>query len=657
MELRRVTLTNYRAFQRVDWELPPTGLVFVAGANNSGKSSLLSALDVIAGSAEYDPSIGYQNAQSSDKPIIWASFKLPTETRERIVNSIAWGARTDLNGIFEEVHFAFELSPGDGFIISEIHTSWSDSGQVGVAGFKPRGSHQHELWAIGPNQSGAPHDRPSLSKRVEGQFTPSMESMLSGIKELAPLWEELQAWRSRFYHFKALRGGAPRSIPLTSEQHLDPTGNNLPAVLLDLQTNRSRLMDELRSVMAQMVPDVGRLETPTSNNQLQVAFSDPFNERSLHNLKELGTGVEQLLLTLVVGLTQEPSATLIMEEPETNLHPSAQRALLGLLNTWSSDRLIIAATHSPVMLDWTPAGNRLWQVTRHQGASRVSIVEEFPQDLFHSLGVRLSDVLSADRILIVEGPSDIDVLSAWFPELIRNPRVSIIPGGGGDNARFSNLFAEWLTGIDRLGSRRVLYLRDRDELPLEVVEKLTQSENVHVLNCREIENYLLDPQAISSNLSRQPNLQASVNPDAVREEIEQCVESLKGAMVVNRVARRLPGVRLVDNVMRGGLAKKGASQNEFWEVIESRLPKVEAMRKQIAELWDTATNEVATMTVEELVKWAPGEEILDAVYMKFLGRRFKKRADGGALAATMGQPPAELSALLSRFMSDAGETP
>ena len=60
------------------------------------------------------------------------------------------------------------------------------------------------------------------------------------------------------------------------------------------------------------------------------------------NLKDLGTGVEQLLMTLVVGLMEAPPFTLIVEEPETNLHPAGQRALLGHFQRWAEDRQIMS---------------------------------------------------------------------------------------------------------------------------------------------------------------------------------------------------------------------------------------------------------------------------------------------------------------------------
>ena len=196
---------------------------------------------------------------------------------------------------------------------------------------------------------------------------------------------------------------------------LAPTGENLAAVLLDLLTNRPGIFQELRRLIAQIVPDIGQLEIRTSGSTMQVVFTGGGIDL---NLKDLGTGVEQLLMTLVVGLTEAAPFTLVIEEPETNLHHAAQRALLGLLKDWATDRQIIAVTHSPVLLDWSPAGERLWHVTKTHGISAVMPVRDDPSVLLDALGVRLSDVLSATRVLVLEGQSDADVLGVWFPEIL-----------------------------------------------------------------------------------------------------------------------------------------------------------------------------------------------------------------------------------------------
>ncbi|BBC34579.1 hypothetical protein SGFS_058730 [Streptomyces graminofaciens] len=553
---------------------------------------------------------------------------------------------------FKEVEFIFRKAPDAGFSVAEIRATWTTSEKISVARIDREASGEHTLRSVAPSQSGTPDGRITLSKRWSShQSDRTLESLRGQLGEANEFMRELESWRSRYYHFKALRSGPPRSSSLASEPRLDPTGSNLPAVLLNLQTNRSQAMKELRSVISQMVPEVGRLETPTLNNVLEVAFSDPFSPGVRHNLKELGTGVEQLLLTLVVGLTEETPSTLVIEEPETNLHPAAQRALLGLLNSWASDRLIVAATHSPVMLDWAPGEKSLWHVTRSGGSSFLTAVEDDPVELFQSLGVRISDVLSADRLLFVEGPSDEDILSAWFPAVMRNPRITVISGGGGDNAGIADRFSKWLTNVDRLGLRRVLYLRDRDELPPQAVDDLTRKGSVYVLDCREIENYLLNAEAISSTISRDAQLKVEINSALVREQIIHAAQSLRQSMIVNRVARKIPTVRLMDHQTRGKLAKNATTAEEIWEAVNARLPEPEGLRREIEEHWESATLEVSEMSSDQLIKWAPGEEILHAVYLHFLGRRFKKRVDGKNLALEIGEPPTELSAVLRNFMS------
>ncbi len=124
-----------------------------------------------------------------------------------------------------------------------------------------------------------------------------------------------------------------------------------------------------------------------------------------------------------------------------NFHPFAPIAPLAPARQEPGDQLLAASDR-----DW------------------VESVDADPLALLKSLGVRLTDVLAADRVLVLEGTSDADVLDVWLPEVLRNPRVAVLAGEGGDNARHADRLAKWLAGTDRAGLRRVLYLRDRDEL-------------------------------------------------------------------------------------------------------------------------------------------------------------------------------------------------
>jgi len=468
---------------------------------------------------------------------------------------------------------------------------------------------------------------------------------------LRRLWEFYQAWRQTFYHFRALRPGTAHQATLSSESVLDPTGHNLPAVLLDLQTNRPHLFADLRALIAEIVPDVGRLETPTEGSRMEVTFADPYRPGFQSNVKDLGTGVEQLLMSLVVGLTQRPPFLLVVEEPETNLHPAAQRALLGLFQAWGLDRQIIVATHSAVMVDWSPGGDRLWLVTRTKGVSHVALVDSEPLDLLRALGVRLSDVLSAERILIVEGASDEDVLSAWFPDLLRDPRLAVIAGGGGDDARHAELLTAWLDQADQL-QRRVLYVRDRDELPASTLDKLTSSRVVHVLNRRELENYLLDPHAVTAVLKSSTTGRPAPTTAEVKTAMVNAAENLRMPIIINRVCRQLPVARLMSHRLRQRLVRDRAAVNAVTAAVLQQIPNPDQLREDIVQWWQDATDEVSTLTGDDLLTIAPGADVLDAVFLAFLGRHFDKRLDGVAIAQAMLEPPADLKQVLDVFLSE-----
>jgi hypothetical protein len=560
------------------------------------------------------------------------------------------------SGAVTQLHFVFEERQGQGPGLVEIRGEWpgpTTSTLVQIRWDAGQGMHQIEaVPALGGTGRGTAAD-PPLTLQNRGAYGDSGSvQWLDGFlmqPDLAPIRELLTSWRSSFYHFRALRPGTQRTQNLASADRLDPLGTNLSAVLLYLATDRSRLFEQLRGLIAEIVPDIGRLEVRTSGGQLRVVVENAAGDL---NLKDLGTGVEQLLMTLTVGLMEAPPFTLVIEEPETNLHPAAQRALLGLLQAWSADRQVIVATHSPVMLDWSPGGDRLWLVTRNQETSRVDPVDEDPLPVLRSLGVRLSDVLSADRILVVEGPSDEEILATWFPGLLRNPRVAVIHGGGGDNASHANQLASWLAGTDRAGLRSVLYLRDRDELSAATLERLTASPAVYVLDRRELENYLLEPAAIAAVLA---SLAPEADP-AKAHEVEfimaSTAERLRGKIIANRVARRIAPARLLmDHRLRQCLAEASASEDQITSAVRERLMTPEEVQDQVSQAFAEAEHDVAMRHGLDLLAVAPGEEILDEVFMRLAGRHYDKRRHGVALARAT-PPPAEIRQVLEAFLND-----
>ena len=70
------------------------------------------------------------------------------------------------------------------------------------------------------------------------------------------------------------------------------------------------------------------------------------------NIFEVGSGVSQVLPVIAICLLAKPDEVVCIEEPESNLHPSAQAYLADfLLSMAASGRQIIIETHSPNIID------------------------------------------------------------------------------------------------------------------------------------------------------------------------------------------------------------------------------------------------------------------------------------------------------------------
>ena len=591
----------------------------------------------------------------ADGCLVHALFTLSENEQAEFLANVNDRDRLLADGVAAKLVFAFaqEAMEPHGLGLVQIGSVWPGHGTIPLLAVKRQHSltNIYSVPAFHQNFS-TPPAKEHVLYLMQGNFHERLwlDQVLQRWRNWPGLLQPLQAWRDSYYHFHGSRIGTPRTQDLASVDRLDPTGGNLAAVLLYLHTDRPELFRRLQEIISQIVPNVGNLRVRTNWGQLQAVFENAHRDI---NLKDMGTGVDQLLMTLVVGLMQAPPFTLVIEEPELNLHPHAQRALLRLLQAWAADGLIMAATHSTVMLDWSSGGNQLWLVTKHNGASDVQPVDEDPLPLLRSLGVHLSDVLSADRLLVVEGPSDEDVLSTWFPELLRMPRVAILRGEGGENARHADRLAAWIEEADRVGLRRVLYLRDRDELSGSALSKLATSSNVYVLERRELENYLLNPNALAQVIrSIKPASASAPTSDEIAALIQRTAESLRTKIIVNRVCRRFtPPLRLIEHGLRKQLSNSASGHDEVVTAVLERLMTSEAVREQITRLWAEAEADVASATGAALLAIAPGEEILDAVFMHFAGRHYRKRGDGEAIAKAT-PPPEEIDRVIRKFLDD-----
>jgi hypothetical protein len=105
----------------------------------------------------------------------------------------------------------------------------------------------------------------------------------------------------------------------------------------------------------------------------------------------------------------------------------------------------------------------------------------------------------------------------------------------------------------------------------------------------------------------------------------------------------------MDHKLRQDLANSGADEDGITREVLTRLMTADEVRQQIADAWVAAETDVNSHQDARMLEIAPGEEILDAVFMRYAGRHYAKRNDGPMIARMM-KPPTEIRELLDRFL-------
>jgi predicted ATP-dependent endonuclease of OLD family len=183
-------------------------------------------------------------------------------------------------------------------------------------------------------------------------------------------------------------------------------------------------------------------------------------------LESLGTGHQSLFIIHLyrqLGESSPGHSLYLFEEPDNHLHPTTVRAMASDLIQLSQTAQVIVSTHSPMLVNLLGLENAhsLYIDKSDSTAVRKMDLGGYQEnELRHLLmqyGIRATEPLFAKRIVLVEGPSDLQLLTRLIELRIgRSPDqldVLLINAGGKDGvARLAELLTalgtEWKAVLD-----------------------------------------------------------------------------------------------------------------------------------------------------------------------------------------------------------------
>jgi energy-coupling factor transporter ATP-binding protein EcfA2 len=284
------------------------------------------------------------------------------------------------------------------------------------------------------------------------------------------------------------------------------------------------LFENFRDVLAETWPgmDVTRPTVDMSHGKARLHMFCP-EERLPREIFWAGFGFQVWCQMLTHLIQSSETSIFLIDEPDIYLHSDLQRQLLGLLRNLGPDILI--ATHSTEIISETEPDDIVLISKHRKVGKRVKNVDQLSQ-VFSVLGSSINPVLTqvakTRRVLFVEG-QDFQILGK-FARRLGKSRVgsradfAVIPIHGFSVDRIRSV----IDGIkSTLGTPvQAAAILDRDYRSQEECDSITKDGGaichfMEILDCKEIENFLLIPGAIDRAAKNKIVERASRGGDSV----------------------------------------------------------------------------------------------------------------------------------------------
>ena len=361
--IRTVAVQGYRSLR--DLSLPLGQLTVITGANGSGKSSVYRSLRLLADAAQ-----NAVVASLAHEGVLPSTFWAGLETIARGVRQGTYAVEPLKKRKVASLKLGFG---GDAYGYS-IDLGYPPPPPATLFGFDPHIKRECIWHGAIYRKASALVDRRNnfvwlATTRDEEpvmltQHLPDTDSMLASIAdpqrapEMLAVREAVRGWR--FYdHFRTDSDSPARTAQIgTFTPVLHHDGSNLAAALQTIIEIRS---DEALAATLEDAFPGSRLSVEAQNGRFELHLQQHGLLRPL-TASELSDGTLRYLLWTAALLTPRPPELMVLNEPETSLHPELLPPLARLILAAAKNTQIIVVSHATTLIETltaTPLCTRL----------------------------------------------------------------------------------------------------------------------------------------------------------------------------------------------------------------------------------------------------------------------------------------------------------
>lgn len=382
--IRTLAVANYRSLRRLVLPLQP--MTLITGANGTGKSNIYRSLRLLAETAQ-GGLIASLAREGGLPSTLWAgpeSIGRAVKRGEHPVEGTVRQEPVSLRMGFAEAQFGYSIDlglpppPPSAFSLDPVikrECIWS--GPV----FRPAA-----LLVDRKEAALRVRDEQGAWAQV-GVGLPSFDSMMARFAdpqqapEMLALSEQIRSWR--FYDHFRTDAQAPARIPQigTHTPVLGHDGSDLAAAIQTIrEIGDSSALD---AAVADAFPG-SRVCVRNVDGRFEVEMQQHGLLRGLKGA-ELSDGTLRYLLWVAALLTPRPPALLVLNEPETSLHPDLLPALARLIAEAAGRTQVLVVSHSAPLIKAfaTVAGVHTIRLLKELGETRVQGLRDLEAPPWH----------------------------------------------------------------------------------------------------------------------------------------------------------------------------------------------------------------------------------------------------------------------------------